>query len=417
MSLRERIVYGIDSRTRSQARNQVRDSLKRLIGTEVNPDALVGDLPLSVQQWIVIARALLANPRLVIFDELSAALDLDATGRLHAELRRLRNEGRCVVIVTHRIAELIRIADRATVLRDGAVVGEIAAPNITESSLLSMMSAKDVVVEASPKITSAVKSSSHELALSARGVSLKVGAPPFDFDLRAKEVVGVTGLDGQGQSEFIRTMVGLRRPISGEVFVKGPSDFEHIRDFHEATANGISYVSGDRAHDGIFPNLSIFENFAMPLYRNSVPEFGWITRRPFEEAFSTEVERLSIKAGRASNRITSLSGGNQQKILIGRAFAASPKIVMLEDPARGVDVETKRELHAQLKNFAGEGGAVIYMSSEIEEFFNFADRVLVFRGHSLFRALSATEFSEHALLAAMFGEAETSTRIEGLTRP
>src|SRR5262249_25031390 len=155
-------------------------------------------------------------------------------------------------------------------------------------------------------------------------VSLKVGAPPFDFDLHAKEVVGVTGLDGQGQSEFIRTMVGLRRPISGEVIVKGASNFEHIRDFHEATANGISYVSGDRAHDGIFPNLSIFENFAIPLYRNSLPEFGWITPRPFEEAFSTEVERLSIKAGRASNRITSLSGGNQQKILIGRAFAASP---------------------------------------------------------------------------------------------
>jgi ABC-type sugar transport system ATPase subunit len=421
MSIVDNIFAGTDtlwnrSRTRSQAREQVRDILKRLIGSEINPDALVADFPLSVQQWVVIARALLANPRLVIFDESSAALDLDATNRLHSELRRLRDEGRCVVIVTHRIAELIRIADRATVLRDGRVVGEIAAPNITESSLLGMMSAKSVKLEASPKSATAILPSPGEVVLSGRDLCIKEGAPSFDFDLCGSEVVGVTGLDGQGQSEFIRALVGLRQPASGHLTALGNDCLKPVRDYSEATRGGIAYISGDRAHDGIFPNLSIFENFALPLYRNSVGEFGWIAPQPFEEAFSIEVKRLSIKVGRAANNITSLSGGNQQKVLIGRAFATFPDIVVLEDPARGVDVETKRELYMQLKHFAQEGGAVVYMSSEVEEFFNFADRVLIFRAHTLFRTLSCAELSEHGLLAAMFGEAETSDKIESLIR-
>jgi ribose transport system ATP-binding protein len=417
MSVVDNIFAGTDSlwmrsRTRSVARSQARETLKRLVGGEVNAESLVGDLPLSVQQWIVIARALLSNPRLVIFDESSAALDLDATNRLHVELRRLRDEGRCVIIVTHRIAELIRIADRATVLRDGAVVGEIIAPDITETSLLGMMSSKQT--EPGARSSGAQVG---DVVLSARKLCIKQGASPFDVDFRAKEVVGIAGLDGQGQSEFVRTLVASGSRISGDLVARMPGGFKSVQDYGEATRDGIAYVSGDRARDGIFPNLSIFENFALPLYRKSVSELGWIMTKPFKQAFAKEVRRLSIKMGRSSNRITSLSGGNQQKVLIGRALAGSPQIVVLEDPARGVDVDTKRELYAQLKEFARNGGAVVYMSSEIEEFFNFADRVLVFRGHTLFRSLTSVEVSEHALLAAMFGEPENSARIEGLVNP
>ncbi len=174
-------------------------------------------------------------------------------------------------------------------------------------------------------------------------------------------------------------------------------------------APGVAYVSGDRAHEGIFPNLSIFENFALPLYRPTFGEFGWIKLGPMQRSFEREVRRLSIKSSRASNLITSLSGGNQQKVLIGRAFAADPEIIVLDDPARGVDVGTKQELYAQLKDFARQGGAVVYLSSEIEDFFDFADRVLVFRAKTLFRTIPASRFSEQAFLAAMFGEAEEAT--------
>ena len=402
------------SRTRAEARDESRKILRRFTGSEINPDTLVQNLPLSVQQWIVIARALLANPRVLILDESSAALDLDATARLHIEIRRLRDEGCCVVIVTHRIAELIRVADRATVLRDGAVVGELVGTNISESNLLGMMSAKHVILETKAKPPPLTERPVRNVLLSAIDISVGPNAPRFDFHLRAGEIVGATGLDGQGHSDFLRVVAGLSPPFSGSISVAGRNAPEPVRDLSEATAKGIAYISGDRAHDGIFPNMSIFENFALPLYRSTFGEFGWIDQRPLEQAFVEEIRRLSIKVARASNLITSLSGGNQQKVLIGRALAVAPRIIILDDPARGVDVGTKQELHAQLKDFAGQGGAVVYLSSEIEEFFDFADCVLVFRSRTLFRTLPSTNFSEHALLAAMFGDLEALTPVSSM---
>ncbi len=397
------------SRTRAEARDQSRNLLKQFTGTEINPDTLVQNLPLSVQQWIVIVRGMLASPRLLILDESSAALDLDATGRLHVEIRKRRDAGCCVVIVTHRIAELIHVADRATVLRDGAVVGELVGVNINESNLLGMMSAKHVTLKDKAKPPPATEHPASDVLLSARDISVGSSARPFDFYLHAGEVVGATGLDGQGQVDFLHAVAGLHPPFTGSISVAGHDDVpKPVRDPSEAAANGIAYISGDRAHDGIFPNLSIFENFALPFYRSTFGEFGWIDPRPLERAFAKEIQRLSIKVGRASNGITSLSGGNQQKVLIGRVLAASPNIFILDDPARGVDVRTKRELYAHLKEFAERGGAVVYLSSEIEEFFDFADRVLVFRNMTLFRTVLSANFSEHALLAAMFGDLQPS---------
>jgi ribose transport system ATP-binding protein len=412
LSIVDNIFAGTDSlwkrsRTRAEAVQQGRALLHQFSGVDVDPNSLVQQLPLSIKQWVVIARALLSSPRVLILDESSAALDLDATTRLHAEIRKLRDAGCCVIIVTHRIAELVRIADRATVLRDGKVVDELAGIDINESNLLRLMSAKSVVIEAKAVAEPPVAREAGVVVLSANGLALQTGAAPFDFDLRAGEIVGVTGLDGQGQSDFIRVTAGLCDPISGAVSLtdRGNTGLVPTR----SDSPGIAYVSGDRAHEGIFPNLSIFENFALALYRPTFGEFGWIKRRPMERSFDREVKRLSIKNSHASNLITSLSGGNQQKVLIGRAFAADPKIIVLNDPARGVDVGTKQELHAQLKDFARQGGAIIYLSSEIEDFFDFADRVLVFRTNALFRAIPAARFSEHAFLAAMFGEPEEAT--------
>lgn len=406
------------SRTRAEARDQTRNILKRFTGADIDPDTLVQNLPLSVQQWIVIVRALLANPRLLILDESSAALDLDATARLHIEIKKQRDAGCCVVIVTHRIAELIRVADRATVLRDGAVVGELVGLDINELNLLGMMSAKQVTPAIKAKQPLPEELDRYVL-LSARGMSIERTAPPFDFYLHAGEIVGITGLDGQGHADFLQAIAGLRPPHAGSVFVAGCNGPEPVRDLSDAATKGIAYVSGDRAHDGIFPNLSIFENFALPFYRTTFGEFGWINPRPLARAFAEQIERLSIKIARPSDGITSLSGGNQQKVLIARTLAASPRIIVLDDPARGVDVGTKQELYAQLKEFARQGGAVVYLSSEIEEFFDFADRVLVFRNRTLFKIVSSANFSEDVLLAAMFGDSDASTpstKMEGFIR-
>ncbi len=216
LSVVDNIFAGTDSlwkrsRTRAVARRQCRDLLKRFTETEIDPDTIVRNLPLSVQQWIVIARALLANPRVLILDESSAALDLDASARLHTEIKRLRESGCCIIIVTHRIAELVRIADRATVLRDGEVVDEFVGADINESRLLSAMSAKRIILEAKAAAASPANRAVGDVVLSATGLEIERGVPQFDFNLCAGEIVGVTGLDGQGHGDFLRIAAGLTR--------------------------------------------------------------------------------------------------------------------------------------------------------------------------------------------------------------
>ncbi|MER8695309.1 sugar ABC transporter ATP-binding protein [Mesorhizobium opportunistum] len=396
------------SRSRAIARSQSRDILQRFTGLDIDPDTLVRNLPLSVRQWIVIARALVAKPRMLILDESSAALDLDATARLHAEIRKLRDDGCCVVIVTHRIAELIRITDRATVLRDGSVVGQLIGSEITEASLIGLMSPKQSNTGSPQERFAAQRRFGGGPILSASAVSVAIGAKPLDFVMSEGEIVGVTGLDGQGQANFLRVAAGILPPFAGEVTAGPVGRSVRVATLNDAVNQGIAYVSGDRAREGIFPNLSVLENFSLAHYRRHFGEFGWIDWKPLKKAFAVERTKLAIRMGQSSNRITSLSGGNQQKVLIGRALARAPRIMVLDDPARGVDVATKRELYALLKDFAAAGGAVLYLSSEIEEFMGFADRVLIFRDGSLFRTLPGGELSEHALLAGMFGHADAS---------
>lgn len=383
-----------------------RDLLRRLARAEIDPGALVGSLPLAIKQWIVIGRALLTEPKVLILDESSAALDLDATNRLHDEIRRLRDTGSCIIIVTHRIAELVRITDHATILRDGQVAGDLAKADINERNLLAMMTPQSRLVPTARPRTEARRPATPAALLAAGSIRVHVAAPPFDFTLGRGEIVGVTGLDGQGQDRFVRLLSGIGQSFGGQISFKATGGQVPVDSLGKAEALGITYVSGDRKREGIFPNLSIYENLAMALYRASSGPLGWIRKAPIREAYGREVRRLSIKAGSSANRITSLSGGNQQKVLIGRAFARNPQVIVLNDPARGVDLGTKRELYDELRRYAAGGGAVVYLSSEIEEFLGFADRVAVFHKGTLFRTLSGAEIEEDAMLAAMFGHIE-----------
>lgn len=384
-------------------RAQTRALLERLSGQSIDPDVRVGSLPLPLKQWIVLGRAIRSNPKILILDESSAALDLAGTGRLHDEIRRLRDGGACVLIVTHRIAELVRIADRATVLRDGATVGQLTRSEITEHNLLSLMSAATRDVARAGR-TAGVQVASSRIVLRCTGMRLDTGARPFDFDLRAGEIVGVAGLDGGGQAEFVRTLAGIDTAVSGQVKAMTTSDAGGVvGSIATANALGVAYVSGDRKREGIFPSLSTFENFGLALYRRHRRSDGLIDRRGLRGAFASETSRLGIKYARRSDRITALSGGNQQKVLIARAFAGEPRVIVLNDPARGVDIGTKQELYRQLTAFAQRGGAVVYLSSEIEEFLDFADRAVVFVAMSLFDTFAAADIGESTLLPAMFG--------------
>ena len=211
----------------------------------------------------------------------------------------------------------------------------------------------------------------------------------------------------------MRVLAGVQQAASGHPQARrADGAFADLHGLADAVALGVSYVSGDRKREGIFANLSIFENMLMPLYQlkargGKIAAIDW---KALEGSFNWEVENLLIKMGSRNDRITTLSGGNQQKVLIGRGFATNPEIMILNDPARGVDVGAKAELYKHLSAFAAQGRAIVYMSSELEEFIGFCSRVLVFRNGGVFDVYGASELDSAAILASMFGQAHNGDR-------
>ena len=379
--------------------------MTELTGLAIDPEMDAGGLPLSIKQWITIGRALIMKPEVLILDESSAALDLDSTERLFAKMRELRDHGATVIIVTHRIAELIRISDRATVMRDGRDVGVLEKQEITEQNLLGLMTGERDPAQAEPG--AARRDAGEDIVMQAEGLRIWPEAERIHLDLRRGEIVGVAGLDGQGQNELVRALAGVQPALEGLPLVRTDTgDSVEIDGLEAAERCRIAYVSGDRRREGIFPNLSIFENLLIPLYRRHIENgrLGIIMWADVSAIFDWFVERLSIKVGEKTNKITSLSGGNQQKVLLGRAFAQQPHILILNDPARGIDVETKRELYDHLRDFAAEGHSVVFLSSELEEFIGLCNRVVVVRHGSIFESFSAGAIDPDRILEAMFGQ-------------
>jgi ribose transport system ATP-binding protein len=417
-SVTENLFLGSDalfSRSRSAAEKAEATlaMMRDLTGTEIDPQTLVGTLPLNLKQWIVIGRALLQKPKVLILDESSAALDFDSTQRLFTKMRELRAAGSAIVIVTHRIAELIQISDRATVLRDGRDVGVLEKRDITERNLLSLMTGR---ADAGTKHHgSGPDASGAPVVMRAEQISLWPGAQPVNVELRRGEILGLAGLDGMGQTEFARVLAGVDRPVAGRTVIR-PAHGEPVavEGLAQAQAQRIAYVSGDRKREGIFANLSIFENLLMPLYRRTARAgfLGVIDWAALGGVFDWEAEKLSVRMGDRGNKITSLSGGNQQKVLIGRAFALNPDVLVLGDPARGIDVGAKAELYRHLRDYAESGKSVVYMSSEIEEFVGFASRVLVFRHGTVFEEFAGAAIDPARILESMFGQTRSARRAQ-----
>ena len=246
-----------------------------LAGEFVDPYTIASQLSLGMKAWITIGRAFLRNPKVLILDESSAALDFDSTERLFAKMRSLRDQGAAIFIVTHRIAELVRISDRATVMRDGKDVGVLAGDEITEKNLLRLMTGDKKFSTASENRSTPPLSKTDEIVLSSKNLKVWEDGEEINFELPKGEILGVTGLDGQGQDNFVKALSGIDQPLSGEVVVKQSDEereltkkeFKKVESLLEAKKSGIGYVSGDRKKEGIFPNMSIYENMVIPLYK------------------------------------------------------------------------------------------------------------------------------------------------------
>jgi ribose transport system ATP-binding protein len=286
-------------------------------------------------------------------------------------------------------------------------VGVLEKEQITEKNLLALMTGEeDAGADHSHDAPQPVDDT---LAMHAERISVWPDAGSFDFELRRGEIVGIAGLDGQGQDDFVRAVAGVEPVQSGLIQVADRhGEYHPVRDLTDAVENKVVYVSGDRKREGIFSSLSIFENMVMPLYREKKRGgiLGFIDWATLGTIFRREAENLLIKYGMPEDGITSLSGGNQQKVLIGRGFAMRPDVIVLNDPARGIDVGAKAELYKHLRTYAQEGKSVVYMSSELEEFLGFATRVIVFRHGVPFDAFDGRSLDPKKLLEAMFGQTD-----------
>ena len=385
---------------------KAQEIMEDLVGEYVDPYTQAFNLSLPIKAWITIARAFLReNTKVLILDESSAALDFDSTERLFKKMRELRDNGVAVFIVTHRIAELVRISDKATVMRDGKDVGILEKKDLNEKNLIGLMTGRTETGEKSK--STALQTKTDKIVMRAENLVVWPESKPVNFEVKRGEIIGVTGLDGNGQDDFVKILAGVQEAHGGTTEILDINEnFTKYNSLESAKQNGISFVSGDRKKEGILPNLSIYENLVVPLYKKTSRAgfLGFIDWLELNGIFDWEVDRLSIKTGPRDNLIGSLSGGNQQKVMIARSFAQHPKVLILNDPARGIDVSTKRDLYVHLRNYVEEGNTVVFLSSELEEFIGLCPKVMVFRNGTVFDIFENEKINADTLLEGMFGQ-------------
>jgi ABC-type sugar transport system ATPase subunit len=361
---------------------------------DLDTKALVSGLTIGQRQQVEIAKALGREVRILVLDEPTAALSRAETDQLFRILRSLRARGLTILYVSHHLEEVFEIADRITVLRDGRRVGTWKTAELTLSQLVSAMVGEAVDIRSRP--AGKVAAAPLLRVVGARGRILQ----GVDLEARPGEVVGLTGLAGAGHEELSATLFGAEPLAAGQIEWKNqPFQPRHPVDARRA---GIAYVPPDRRGEGLIPPQGITENLTLAgLHELAVA--GWISQAARLRRAETWCRRFDVAASRLSQRVTTLSGGNQQKVLLARWAALEPELFVLNEPTRGIDVKTREAVHRWIEDLVLAGRCVLLVSSDTQEMIRLADRCLVFRGGRVFCELEPPRLEEHTLIAAMMG--------------
>jgi simple sugar transport system ATP-binding protein len=357
------------------AEERVRELSERF-GLAVDPRARVEDIGVGQQQRVEILRVLHRGAELLILDEPTAVLTAQETAELFKVLRTLTGEGVSVIFISHKLREVLDIADRVTVLRRGKKVGTVEAADATEASLAKLMVGRDVLFELekqAPTTGAAILEVSDLEADDDRGLPAVRG---LSLEARAGEIVGIAGVDGNGQSELVEVITGLRAPTGGHVRVGGKDiTGASVRDALEA---GVGHIAEDRHRRGLILDFTLAENLALREYRRApLSRMGLLSPKRMLRQASTLLEEYDVRGGRPETPAGSLSGGNQQKVVIARELAEEPQVTIAAQPTRGLDVGAIEFVHRRLLEQREAGRAVLLVSLELEEIRALADRVLV----------------------------------------
>jgi ribose transport system ATP-binding protein len=378
------------------------------IGLQVSPARRVDELAPGQRQLVEIARALSLSARLIIMDEPTSSLTQRETDRLYEVIDDLKRQGVSVVYISHRLAEVKRIADRVVVLRDGKNAGELRREEITHDALVRLMVGRDLKQFYPRRHGARVDA---PVRLDVRALCFAGGtSQPISFALRSGEIVGMAGLVGAGRTELAEALFGIRRLVRGEVYLDGRRVF--IRHPKDAIKSGLLLVPEDRRRHGLILPDSVLHNLALPNF-NLLTVLGWILPGREAKLGSDLMQRLTVRASGPGQIVGQLSGGNQQKVVLGKWLASQPRVMIFDEPTRGVDVGARSEIYALLDQLAGDGVAVLMISSDLEEILGMSDRVLVLHEGRLAGELSRAELSEEAVMhLATGGRAATETHIE-----
>jgi ribose transport system ATP-binding protein len=393
MSVAENIFIGREPRKakgiidRKKIKLETREWLDRVGLTRVSPETLIADLSVAQQQLVEIAKALSFHSKIIIMDEPTAALNDEETNKLLAIMKELKQQGMGVIFITHRLEEVQAVADSIAVLRDGKYIGSALVKDVTKDDMVTMMVGRELT-DLFPE-----KNQPTDLVcLEVKDVSVPGALEGINFTVKKGEILGIAGLMGSGRTELSKAIFGMYNNMTGTVkvdskIVKGPKG---------AIDAGIALVTDDRKQEGLVLGLSVYENLLLPSYRK-ISLFGILQRRKKDAIVNRWIQDLKIKVHDAKVEVRTLSGGNQQKVVLGKWLQMSPKLLILNEPTRGIDVGAKAEIYQIMKRLTGEGISIIMISSEMPELLGLSNRILVMNEGRITAELSQNEATQEKI--------------------
>ena len=353
------------------------------IGLNEDPRTLVKDISVAKQQMVEIAKAISYDAKLIIMDEPTSAISGTEITELFSIIRKLKKEGKSIIYISHKLDEIYTISDRVVILRDGEFIGSYDTDQIEINKMIEMMVGREIS-EFFPKIKCAIG----DVKMKVVGLSSGKKFQNVSFDLRKGEILGFAGLIGAGRTEVIETIFGLRNKTAGQVFI---NDKEvHIKSPADAIKHGMAFITEDRRLNGIFPVLSVKVNLIIANLDNLINKTRLLSNKKIVQKCLEYIKALQVKTPSQEQLIINLSGGNQQKVLVGRWLMTNPEILFVDEPTRGIDVATKAEIHRLISELAGQGKSIVMVSSELPEIIGMSDRVAVMNEGSLTAILDNT---------------------------
>ena len=385
---RAKIPFVVDDKTT----NQEAERLFKMLNLRLDPTIKVADLTVAKQQMVEIAKALSFNAKILVMDEPTAALTETEIDELFSIIRQLRQKGVGVVHISHRLEELKQISDRVTVMRDGKYIDSLLTKDAPIDQIISLMVGR-TIYETSPELP---EKPNQEVVLEVRNLNHGRVLRQVNFSLKKGEILGFAGLVGAGRTEVARAIFGADPFDSGEVYIKGEK--VHIASPGDAVAHGIGYLSEDRKRYGLALGMDVKENIAMAAMKKFLNAFGWMNFKKATVRGQEMVEALNIKTPSLEQQVKFLSGGNQQKVVIGKWLTADTDILIFDEPTRGIDVGAKSEIYKLLNDLAHQGKSIIMISSELPEILRMSHRVVVMCEGRVTGILNASEATQESIM-------------------